>query len=105
MGIRGGRVRTLAAALGFAAFTITLLGAAEQMPQPGPLSAPAIVPSAAPAAGTVQQAIVAGYSPSTYQIRYDRWTEADERGFGEFVAGLGNADCHTVNACLHSAGN
>lgn len=94
-------MRKLAAALGFAAFTITLLGAADQMPQPGPLSGPAV----APATAAVQQAIVAGYSPSTYLIRYDRWTEADERGFGEFVTGLGETDCHTVNDCLHSAGN
>jgi hypothetical protein len=104
MGIRGGRVRKLAAALGFAAFTITLLGAADQMPQPGPLSGSRIVP---PAVQTPpQQAIVEGYnSAGTYLIRYDRWTPSDERGFGEFITGLGEANCRTVNDCLHSPGN
>jgi len=104
MGMRGGRVRKLAAALGFAAFTITLLGAADQMPQYDPMTRPRVAP-APPAAQTAAPVIVEGYSASTYLIRYDRWTEADERGFGEFVTGLGEANCRTVNDCLHSPGN
>jgi len=106
MGMRGGSVRKLAAALGFAAFTVTLLGAADQMPQPGPLPGPRIAPpSSTSQTATAPQAIVEGYSNSTYLIRYDRWTASDERGFGEFVAGLGEANCRTVNDCLHSPGN
>ena len=97
-------MRKLAAALGFAAFTITLLGAADQMPQYDPMTGPRIAP-APPAAQTAAPVIVEGYSASTYLIRYDRWTEADERGFGEFVSGLGEANCRTVNDCLHSPGN
>ena len=97
-------MRKLAAALGFAAFTITLLGAADQMPQYDPMTGPRIAP-APPAAQTAAPVIVEGYSASTYLIRYDRWTEADERGFGEFVTGLGEANCRTVNDCLHSPGN
>ena len=104
MGMRGGRVRKLAAALGFAAFTITLLGAADQMPQYDPMTGPRIAPAPL-AAQTAAPVIVEGYSASTYLIRYDRWTEADERGFGEFVTGLGEANCRTVNDCLHSPGN
>ncbi|HEY7977225.1 MAG TPA: hypothetical protein VID67_03455 [Rhizomicrobium sp.] len=97
-------MRKLAAALGFAAFTITLLGAADQMPQPGPLSNPRITPSTLQTAPP--QAIVEGYnSAGTYLIRFDRWTPSDERGFGEFVTGLGEANCRTVNDCLHSPGN
>ena len=97
-------MRKLAAALGFAAFTITLLGAVDQMPQYDPMTGPRIAP-APPAAQTAAPVIVEGYSASTYLIRYDRWTEADERGFGEFVTGLGEANCRTVNDCLHSPGN
>ncbi|HEX7725965.1 MAG TPA: hypothetical protein VF410_05390 [Rhizomicrobium sp.] len=98
-------MRRLAAALGFAAFTITLLGAADQMPQPGPLSAPRIAPAAGTSQAAAPQTIIDGYSASTYLIRYDRWTPSDERGFGEFVTGLGETDCRTVNDCLHSPGN
>ena len=93
-------MRKLAAAFGFAAFTMTLLGAADQMPQYDPMTGPRITP-----AQTAAPVIVEGYSASTYLIRYDRWTEADERGFGEFVTGLGEANCRTVNDCLHSPGN
>lgn len=95
-------MRKLAAALGFAAFTITLLGAADQMPQSDPMTGPRIMRAAQTAAPPV---IFEGYSASTYLIRYDRWTDADERGFGEFVTGLGEANCRTVNDCLHSPGN
>jgi hypothetical protein len=40
-----------------------------------------------------------------YVVRYDRWTDADERGFGEFVSAIGHADCHTVDSCLHDTAN
>jgi hypothetical protein len=40
-----------------------------------------------------------------YVIRYDHWSESDEKGFGEFLAGIGDSDCHTVNTCLHGPGN
>jgi hypothetical protein len=105
MGISGGIVRRIAAALGIAAFTITLLGAAEQMPQPGPLSGPQITPATNTATVPTPQTVVQGYSSGAYLIHFDRWTEADERGFGEFVRGLGEANCRTVNDCLHSSGN
>ena len=98
-------MRKLAAALGFAAFTATLLGAADQMPQPDLLRHPQIAPSVVTTTPPAPQTIVEGYSAGTYLIRYDRWTESDERGFGEFVAGLGETNCRTVNDCLHSAGN
>ncbi|HEY0107013.1 MAG TPA: hypothetical protein VGB91_13090 [Rhizomicrobium sp.] len=42
---------------------------------------------------------------SLYQVRYDRWTAADERGFGEFVTAIGESDCRTVDQCLHGPGN
>src|SRR5690348_12098702 len=75
------------------------------MPQPDLLSGPRITPAAITPSAAMPQALVQGYNASTYLIRYDRWTEADERGFGEFVTGLGEANCRTVNDCLHSPGN
>ncbi|HEY2034898.1 MAG TPA: hypothetical protein VGH02_14550 [Rhizomicrobium sp.] len=98
-------MRKLAAALGFAAFTITLLGGADQLPQTLPMSGPVITPSSSASKPAAPQAPMAAYSASTYRIRYDRWTDADERGFGEFVTGLGDASCHSVDQCLHSPGN
>jgi hypothetical protein len=42
---------------------------------------------------------------SLYVIRYDHWTEGDERGFGDFVAAIGNSGCRTVDSCLHNPAN
>lgn len=44
-------------------------------------------------------------SESTYEVRHDRWTEADERDYGTFVAAIGESDCATLNECLHSSAN
>jgi hypothetical protein len=105
MGVQGDRMRRVAVALGAAAFAIALLGGADELPQtaPGPATTPAHVdPAELPIA---QPRPMTGFSPSVYLIRYDRWTPEDERGFGEFVTGIGEADCHSVNECLHSPGN
>ena len=40
-----------------------------------------------------------------YVVRYDHWSEEDERGWRDFIAGLGAADCHTVDSCLHDPAN
>jgi len=40
-----------------------------------------------------------------YRIRAERWTAADERGFGEFLAAIGESNCRTVDACLKSPAN
>jgi formylglycine-generating enzyme required for sulfatase activity len=42
---------------------------------------------------------------ATYVIRFDHWTDADERDFGEFLGGIGRSGCTTVNACLHDPSN
>ena len=39
------------------------------------------------------------------RILSDGWTPADERGYGEFVAGIGASGCRTVNACLQGPAN
>ncbi|MBS0278622.1 MAG: hypothetical protein JSR81_13460 [Proteobacteria bacterium] len=97
-------MRKLGVTLGLAAFAATLLGAADHLPHAGPAPSIAILP------GTGQppqapQAAVAGFNPGTYLIRYDRWTDADERGFGEFLRAIGESDCRTVNGCLHASAN
>ena len=38
----------------------------------------------------------------TYRILHDSWTEADERGYGEFITAIGENGCNSVNKCLHS---
>ncbi|MGA7674871.1 MAG: hypothetical protein WCA78_07450 [Rhizomicrobium sp.] len=42
---------------------------------------------------------------SPYVIRYDHWSEADEKEYGRFIAELGDSGCATVDACLHDARN
>ncbi|MBI1330916.1 MAG: hypothetical protein GC166_13555 [Alphaproteobacteria bacterium] len=45
--------------------------------------------------------------PNSYLVvnRFDRWTDADERAFGEFISAIGDSGCRNVNACLHSPAN
>ena len=71
------------------------------------LVAPAAAQQAAPkpAAAAPVPAAASATPADFYVVRYDRWTEADERGFGEFITAIGESDCHTVNACLHGPGN
>ncbi len=47
----------------------------------------------------------AAQASATYVVRYDRWSEDDERGYRDFVAALGEDGCTTVDACLHSTAN
>src|SRR6201999_1300411 len=88
-----------------AAFALALLGGADEPSQTGPAQAPVIAPPAMHVEPSPVASQQATFGPSTYLIRYDRWTAEDERGFGEFVAAIGTTACHTVNDCLHSAGN
>src|SRR5271168_5355603 len=39
------------------------------------------------------------------RIRADHWTSADERGYGEFIAAIGESGCRTVDGCLHDPAN
>jgi len=41
----------------------------------------------------------------TWRITKTEWSPADERGFSEFIEGLGAADCWTVDECLRSPAN
>lgn len=40
-----------------------------------------------------------------YEVRYDHWTDADERAYGEFIRAIGDSQCRTVDSCLHGAWN
>jgi hypothetical protein len=40
-----------------------------------------------------------------YEIRYERWSEIDEKEYGRFIAELGDSGCATVDTCLHDARN
>ncbi|HEY0105767.1 MAG TPA: hypothetical protein VGB91_06745, partial [Rhizomicrobium sp.] len=42
---------------------------------------------------------------SLYVVRFDRWSAGDERGYGDFIAAIGAADCRTVDQCLHDSAN
>ena len=40
-----------------------------------------------------------------YRVLHDSWTDADERGYGEFNQALADSGCHSVNQCLRSSAN
>src|SRR5215472_18112238 len=42
---------------------------------------------------------------STWRILKDHWSDADERGFGNFVAAIGETDCSSSESCLRDAAN
>jgi hypothetical protein len=64
------------------------------------------VPAAAqPAAADNDQDFSPYRAALTYVIRQDHWTEADERGYGEFIASIGESNCRSVDSCLKGPGN
>jgi hypothetical protein len=42
---------------------------------------------------------------STYVIRQQAWSAADERDYGDFIAAIGRSGCRSVDSCLHAATN
>jgi hypothetical protein len=42
---------------------------------------------------------------AAYVIRYDHWSETDEKDYGAFIAELGESGCNTVDKCLHDPRN
>ncbi len=50
-------------------------------------------------------AAASGQASGNYIVRFDHWTDADERDFGEFVQAIGNSGCPTVDACLKGPWN
>jgi len=46
-----------------------------------------------------------GVSSQLYVVRHDRWSDADELGYRNFIAAIGESVCDSVDACLHSDAN
>src|SRR5215468_5384340 len=42
---------------------------------------------------------------STWRIAKDHWSDADEQGFGNFIAALGETNCSSAESCLRNAAN
>ena len=42
---------------------------------------------------------------SSWRIVKDHWSEADEKGFGDFVQALGETNCSSSESCLRNAAN
>lgn len=40
-----------------------------------------------------------------YTVRSDHWSAADERDYEAFITAIGESDCASLNACLHSPAN
>ncbi len=40
-----------------------------------------------------------------WRIVKDHWSDADEQGFGQFVAAIGDTDCSSAQSCLRNAAN
>ena len=84
----------------FLAFVTTCSGEAPLPPAaiitpPASPASPSPVGSSSPVIG----------DPLTYVVRYERWTNADERGYGEFIQSIADSGCNTVDACLRGSGN
>lgn len=45
------------------------------------------------------------FSHSLWVIKKDRWSDADEQGFGKFVAAIGETDCSSSESCFRNAAN
>ncbi len=86
---------------GLVAFVAVMVGGAAQELNP---VAPA-QPVATPAKPSSLATLPTIPNSSIYVIRFDHWSDADERGYGEFLTSLGESKCRTVNDCMHGAGN
>src|SRR6516164_5584239 len=46
-----------------------------------------------------------GPNSGSYVIRFDHWSDSDERDYSEFIQAIGDSGCTTVDACLHGPWN
>jgi hypothetical protein len=60
---------------------------------------------AAPAAADAPISADAAAHSFLYVVRYDHWTDADERAYSEFIQAIGDSQCSTVDSCLHGVWN
>jgi len=69
--------------------------------QPGqPQPAPPVQPAPAPAG----PALLVNTTP-TFRIFRESWSDADERGYAEFIAAIGNSNCRTIDQCIKNPAN
>jgi formylglycine-generating enzyme required for sulfatase activity len=52
-----------------------------------------------------QAARSSGSGGGDYVVRSDRWTDADERDYSQWILAIGRSGCNTTDACLKGSGN
>jgi hypothetical protein len=52
-----------------------------------------------------ERAAPAGPSSLIYVVRYDHWSQDDERDYRAFIQAIGESSCNTLDACLHGPAN
>jgi hypothetical protein len=72
--------------------------------QPQPAQPQSGAAATQPAPAPVGPSLLVNTTP-TYQIFRDAWSDADERGYAEFIAAIGNANCRTVDQCMKNPAN
>jgi len=71
-----------------------------------PVPADAAPPElAAQSPADILKAASTEYPAAPYILRATRWSETDEKEFGQFVTELGESGCTTVDRCLHDPRN
>lgn len=65
----------------------------------------AAAPDSEPTPDQIIAAASAGTNAPPYTIRFARWSDSDEREYGQFLAELGESGCATVDKCLHDPRN
>ena len=55
--------------------------------------------------GLVGHAAFAQNTSTSIRVLRESWTDADERGYAEFILAIGNTRCGTIDKCLKSAAN
>ncbi len=59
----------------------------------------------APTAAVPARIVLAPAQPGPWHIRKTEWTDADEKGFGEFIREIAESGCTTTDGCMQSAAN
>ena len=55
--------------------------------------------------GVASEAVAQSQGAGNYVVRFDHWTDTDERDYGEFLQAMGDSGCTTVDACLKGSWN
>ncbi|MBP6015038.1 MAG: hypothetical protein KBA31_22660 [Alphaproteobacteria bacterium] len=94
------RRRMNLAAAGVTAFCLLLgtnIAVAQGLPGQAPKPPAAVAGPLAPAP-TIS-------NTNVYRVMREAWSDADERGYSEFIAALGHAKCNTIDQCLKNVAN